>query len=1180
MCADISGFTALSEKHCKKGTAGLDTLVQIINSYYSNLVNIVYSFGGDIIKIAGDALYCVFMPDEHDLRGAVLCAALCSMQLREVAADGLTLHVGISCGELCFGILGGIDNYWECLMSGEPIGLVADALDEAKKQEVVVSVECMSIIGDCCRGTPLPSRNVLLNALEPPRREKRGSVRMANMIANKGLPVELEPTEGLFAGRAAAAAAAVAATADVVTAAATVNPGAEERVVAGKPPGTAATRVAAAVPGGTDTSSQLQPKLPPLSTTEAAAAAASNLVGASVGGAGAGRTPEGRATGGIGGIVDANAAWISSNAKAKERAASKVSDQALGAAGKMRAEVSSGVLPMLQGFVPGPVTDLLAAGIFMYMAEMRTVTTLFVKLDSYSPEKHKNLLSLQIHLTTIQKILAEHEGFLRQFLVDDKALCGRMGGKIRSEYAMVGDVINLAARLMGKAKGRIVCDEVTHDLVNACLDLIDKGDNVDNPEPSVVVIEGAHGTGKSMVADRVKKSASQFFRRKVHMYAMVQTQSGTPYAGIKGMLRTIFGLDHLGDDAFAVKQALLKTVRDVYGSAEPSTLEVAIRAIKAALGIDLGGETEMEILRAARRPSLGGMLPLHVVHSVISELATHALGNMPAVFILDNVHLMDKMSWKLLIQFLYCPLRLLLVLTATPVEEDIKKRKDLFHAKKKGQIPNLNASMPNSKERAADGPNSVWHGDHGETHLHMQQYIRATQLPITKKFTLSPFSKEELRQLLEHTLAPRDRAGITEELVDTVYGLSGGNPYWCVEVVRFIKENSVGIFMSRIAVQEDGAGGTDVANDGSGGAITSTPEDAMMGRMGILVVCRFERLLVEEQVLFVHHYISMMHELGHTTVRHVPDPADGTNDIPPPDGDARVTSDSRANSNATYTGGVDGGGHRNGRRETDLARSGATPTKPPGDRETPDSVNGHGNIIDDADGGDNEGLGGVQPPLVITTSKATVAGSVGEQERRPVYSDASKAPADEGHSGSLNDVSRRTIATDVDDEHADSLRKHPVPITARPPKLASTGGASDYFEEEAGMLGEGEGEDDGEREDSFSTASVHDARNDNNNSNNSNNGRGVSRRYLPGHEEETTSLHSSLGWELAHLLHVCLGNYIKPGGGSPGFPEAADGTYSISTHRLPPEAGEAAGVQPEVTSEHSILMRSWRIGSV
>ena len=52
------------------------------------------------------------------------------------------------------------------------------------------------------------------------------------------------------------------------------------------------------------------------------------------------------------------------------------------------------------------------------------------------------------------------------------------------------------------------------------------------------------------------------------MYAMVQTQSGTPYAGIKGMLRTIFGLDHLGDDAFAVKQALLKV-----GGVEHPTLD-------------------------------------------------------------------------------------------------------------------------------------------------------------------------------------------------------------------------------------------------------------------------------------------------------------------------------------------------------------------------------------------------------------------------------------------------------------------------------------------------------------------------------------------------------------------------------------------------------------------------------
>lgn len=41
-------------------------------------------------------------------------------------------------------------------------------------------------------------------------------------------------------------------------------------------------------------------------------------------------------------------------------------------------------------------------------------------------------------------------------------------------------------------------------------------------------------------------------------------------------------------------------------------------------------------------------------------------------------------------------------------------------------------------------------GHTGETHLHMQQYIRAKQLPITTKFSLPPFSKEEVRVCMEN----------------------------------------------------------------------------------------------------------------------------------------------------------------------------------------------------------------------------------------------------------------------------------------------------------------------------------------------------------------------------------------------------------------------------------------------
>ena len=34
--------------------------------------------------------------------------------------------------------------------------------------------------------------------------------------------------------------------------------------------------------------------------------------------------------------------------------------------------------------------------------------------------------------------------------------------------------------------------------------------------------------------------------------------------------------------------------------------------------------------------------------------------------------------------------------------------------------------------------------------------------------------------------------------------------------------------------------------------------------------------------------------------------------------------------------------------------------------------------------------------------------------------------------------------------------------------------------------------------------------------------------------DRASTHHSSLGWELAHLLHVCLGHYLEPGGASPG----------------------------------------------
>lgn len=40
--------------------------------------------------------------------------------------------------------------------------------------------------------------------------------------------------------------------------------------------------------------------------------------------------------------------------------------------------------------------------------------------------------------------------------------CGTVGNEMRREYAAVGDVVNLAARLMSKADGEILLDEKTY----------------------------------------------------------------------------------------------------------------------------------------------------------------------------------------------------------------------------------------------------------------------------------------------------------------------------------------------------------------------------------------------------------------------------------------------------------------------------------------------------------------------------------------------------------------------------------------------------------------------------------------------------------------------------------------------------------------------------------------------
>jgi predicted ATPase/class 3 adenylate cyclase len=138
LSADISGFTALSEKLAGKGKAGAEEITSLINTCFTALIESAYRYGGEVIKFGGDALLILFRGEHHERRaadaGLLMQRALHSSPAAKRAH--LTMTVGIAAGPFDVFLVG--SGYRELLITGPRATEVIRLEGEAAKGDTLV----------------------------------------------------------------------------------------------------------------------------------------------------------------------------------------------------------------------------------------------------------------------------------------------------------------------------------------------------------------------------------------------------------------------------------------------------------------------------------------------------------------------------------------------------------------------------------------------------------------------------------------------------------------------------------------------------------------------------------------------------------------------------------------------------------------------------------------------------------------------------------------------------------------------------------------------------------------------------------------------------------------------------------------------------------------------------------
>ncbi|MFQ5612469.1 MAG: tetratricopeptide repeat protein [Anaerolineae bacterium] len=168
MFADVSGFTAMSEKLSALGKEGAEEITGIVNDYFDTMLEISDGYGGDLLKFGGDALLLFFEGADGPRRAVATGQAMQGAMSRFAQVETsqgvfpLRMSIGMGSGPIFLASLGSAQNM-EYAVMGRTLANMAQAEDRATAGQVMVDRATREAAGDVAAFDPAGDDFWLLN---------------------------------------------------------------------------------------------------------------------------------------------------------------------------------------------------------------------------------------------------------------------------------------------------------------------------------------------------------------------------------------------------------------------------------------------------------------------------------------------------------------------------------------------------------------------------------------------------------------------------------------------------------------------------------------------------------------------------------------------------------------------------------------------------------------------------------------------------------------------------------------------------------------------------------------------------------------------------------------------------------------------------------------------------------